>query len=308
MSRLQKSSPRQKKIFFTSLFCLAFILSVAFSAGVIKSKQQHKKFEGLKKEISLLGEKYNFRYAYAIKDLGIFGTRISRFENEVFPAASIIKLPVLASALLAVSDGHIGLNDKIIIEREDIVGGSGLLKAKKFPYELTFQELLELMISVSDNSATNKVIDLLGKDTINKYFKKLGFKDTVLIRAMMDFSKRNRGIENYTSVEDILVVLEKIYKGELVNRKISDIALDFLKKQKVNTRIPRYLPSEVEVAHKTGLERGVVHDAGIVYASKGDYIICVLTKGVGSYTRAKKFIAELSLLTYNLYRQKETKD
>jgi len=117
----------------------------------------------------------------------------------------------------------------------------------------------------------------------------------------MDFSQRKKGVENYTNPADIAYILEKIYRGELVNKKLSKLALSFLKKQKVNDRLPRYLPDGVIVAHKTGLERGVVHDAGIVFTPKGDYLICVLVKGTKSYSRAKKFIAQFSLLTYNLY-------
>jgi beta-lactamase class A len=116
---------------------------------------------------------------------------------------------------------------------------------------------------------------------------------------MMDFSKRRKGIENYTSAADITYLLEKIYNKELINRKSSNMMLAFLLRQKMKDRIPRYLPKNVEVAHKTGLERGVVHDAGIIFSVKSDCIVCVLTKGVKKYSKAKKFIANLSLLTYN---------
>jgi beta-lactamase class A len=120
---------------------------------------------------------------------------------------------------------------------------------------------------------------------------------------MMDFSQRSNGVENYTAASDIVYLLEKIYNKQLIDRAYSELILSFLKKQKIKDRIPRYLPKGVIVAHKTGLERGIVHDAGIVFSPKDDYIICVLTKKVKVYSKAKKFIAQLSLLTYkNLYR------
>jgi beta-lactamase class A len=158
------------------------------------------------------------------------------------------------------------------------------------------------MIADSDNTATNKVIDLLGREYINKSFKRFGLKRSFLKRKMMDFSGRRRGIENYTCVSDIAMLLEKIYGNKLIDSQSSQLALSFLRKQKINDRIPRYLPEEADVAHKTGLERGVVHDAGIVFAPKGDYIICVLTKKVKDYQQAKKFIAKITLLTYNFYQ------
>lgn len=158
---------------------------------------------------------------------------------------------------------------------------------------------MELMISQSDNTATNKIIAILGYDYLNKGFKELGLKNTKLKRKMMDFSKRRSGIENYTSASDITYLLEKIYDKTLIDAKSSRLMLTFLLKQKMRDRIPRYLPKNVSVAHKTGLEKGVVHDAGIIFSSKSDYVVCVLTKRVKKYSKAKKFIASLSLSTYN---------
>jgi beta-lactamase class A len=190
-----------------------------------------------------------------------------------------------------------------MITRKDIAGGSGKIKTMKLPCLLSIRELLEFMITVSDNTATNKIIEILGLDYINARFKKIGLNNTKLMRKMMDFSRRHNGVENYTSSRDIVCILEKIYRKELTSDEFSEMAISFLKDQQVNDRLPRYLPKEVVVAHKTGLERRVVHDAGIVFTPRGNYIICVLVKGAESYKKAKKFIAQVSLLTYNLYQQ-----
>ncbi|MDP8289991.1 MAG: serine hydrolase [Candidatus Susulua stagnicola] len=243
-------------------------------------------------------------YGFVIKKIGFLGSELLHNSEEQFAAASLIKLPILAAVFYAIEEEKVALDDLITIQRKDITGGSGKIKALSLPRKFTFAQLLELMIASSDNTATNKVIEILNFKYINDIFKRIGLKGTTLTRKMMDFSQRSKGIENYTSSSDIAYILEKIYKKQLINRELSNLALSFLKKQKVNDRLPRYLPEGIVIAHKTGLERGVVHDAGIVFTPKGDYIICVLVKGCRSYSKAKKFIAQFSLLTYNLMNDK----
>lgn len=240
--------------------------------------------------------------SFFIRDLSTRGLKLTLRADEQFPAASLIKLPVLAAAFKAVAEGKISLDEPITIQPKDIWGGSGKLKARKMPNTLTFEALLELMISASDNTATNKVIAILGFDYIDTAFKELGLGQTRLTRRMMDFSRRGKGVENYTSSRDIAGLLERIYDNKLINRQFSGLALEFLQKQRIKDRLPRYLPEEIVVAHKTGLERGVVHDAGIIFGPKGNYLICILTRRAKSSSQAKKLIAQVSLLTYNLYQ------
>ena len=259
----------------------------------------YKTFQKLEDKISFAARNFQGEYSFVIKDIQKPFLEISRGENRMYPAASLIKVPVAAVAFRAVAEGKLSLDDKFTITAKNITGGSGIIKTMPVPITLTFEEIIEIMISNSDNTATNKIIDILGYDYLNKGFKALGLKHTVLRRKMMDFSKRKKGVENYTSASDIVYLLEKIYKGQLVNVESSELMLSFLTGQKIKDRIPRYLPKNVKVAHKTGLERGVVHDAGIIFSNKGDWVICVLTKKVKSYISAKKFIARLSLITYN---------
>lgn len=279
---------------------LLFIVSVSYPKFSVFVKKRN----SLRALEEIITEKYPHKSGYFsifVQDLSYPSLSLTVQSEDKFAAASLMKLPILAAALIAINEEKIDLDDTIKITKSDITGGSGIIKGMKLPVYITFMKLLELMISRSDNTATNKVIDLLGFDYINGKNSELGLKDTVLKRKMMDFQSRERGIENYTTTSDIAYLLEKIYKKELVARELSSMVLSFLKEQKVNDRLPRYLPSEAIVAHKTGLERGIVHDAGIVFAPKGNYIICVLTRKVKDYNEAKKFIADVSLLTYNLY-------
>jgi beta-lactamase class A len=239
--------------------------------------------------------------AVVVKDLSHPGVEYSFAPDKRFAAASIIKVHVLAAALKACKEGKLSLTQPVVISARDITGGSGTIKAMKLPVNLTVAQLLRGMIARSDNTAANKIISLLGFDYINQSCRELGANDTILRRSMMDFSRRRRGVENYTTAKDVVLILEKIYNGTLVNRDYSNFALSLLKEQEVNDRIPKYLPAGTVVAHKTGLEQRVVHDAGIVFSPHGDYIICVMTKDVKNYKKSKNFIALLSRLVYNLY-------
>ncbi|MDD3296740.1 MAG: class A beta-lactamase-related serine hydrolase [Candidatus Omnitrophica bacterium] len=292
----------KKKNLFISvvLFVLVSVFIFFLISGIKKFNSKVCLLKKICFDIELNAKHSGLDYSLYIEELKIPSLRAFKNDDEKFPAASLIKIPILAASLEAVKEGKISLSDEVIINKKDITGGSGELKKKKLPLKLTFNELLEYMISVSDNTATNKVISLLGDDYLNLKFKNMGLTKTCLSRRMMDFRSRRKGRENYTAAKDIALILERIYYGKLIDSKSSLLALDMLKKQKVNDRLPKYLPKGVVVAHKTGLEKGVVHDAGIVFGAESDYIICVLVKNTPNYSRAKKFIAQTSLLAYNL--------
>ena len=117
---------------------------------------------------------------------------------------------------------------------------------------------------------------------------------------MMDFSNRKNGVENYTTAQDLTVLLRKLYYFQAVNPQVSQKCLELMMRQKINDRIPAALPSDIVVAHKTGLENGVCHDSGIVFTSGGNYLITVLTKHKNKTAQpAKKFISRLASLTYS---------
>ncbi len=253
----------------------------------------------LQNQINIQASDFSGQYSLIIYRPGLFGFSFSQQPNLKIPAASLIKLPILAAALQAVEENVISFDQEVVIEGRDITGGSGIFKKVELPLKVNFKELLSFMIIISDNTASNKVIDLLGLDYLNTKFKSSGLKNTVLNRKMMDFVSRKKGFENYTSSRDTLIILKKIYEQKLVNAQFSQFARDLLSRQQYNDRIARFLPKDVEVAHKTGLEKGILHDAGIVYGKKQDFIICVLTTKVTNYREAKEFIAKVSQMSYN---------
>ncbi|MCI4446249.1 MAG: serine hydrolase [Candidatus Aminicenantes bacterium] len=250
----------------------------------------------LKRISSLRGEA-----GITVKDLKTGWTFLHN-EDQLFPAASLVKIPIMVACFKAVQDGLIDLGAHYVLERKDKVGGSGVLRRMRSGRVFTWGELIEYMVTESDNTAANILIDKLGFDYINRVFREIGLEKTTLNRRMIDFNAREQGLENYTTAAEMTELLEKIYYGQCFNREISERCLEILKKQKINDRLPRYLPKDVIVAHKTGLEREVCHDAGIVFTPYGDYIITVLVHTWGGPAAAKIFIARLSSYFYQVFK------
>ncbi|HNW38932.1 MAG TPA: class A beta-lactamase-related serine hydrolase [Candidatus Omnitrophota bacterium] len=233
-----------------------------------------------------------------VKDLR-FNWEISSNKDRLFPSASLAKIPIMAACFLAAEEGRIKLDRQVVLRNSDKLSGSGVLKDIRPGVIFTVEELIGFMICDSDNTATNMLTNLLGIDYLNSVFRTLGLKNTNLSRRIADFKLRDRGIENYTTAKDTALLLEQIYQRSLISKAVSEKCLKILKLQHVNDRIPKYLPVNITVAHKTGLERNVCHDAGIIFGCKGDFLICVLTKHANpNAVASKNFIARVALHTY----------
>ena len=238
-----------------------------------------------------------------IKDLDM-GWEINFNKDRLVPSASLVKIPIMLSCFYAAEEKKINLKSTLYLEASEKVEGSKVLGDKPAGSVFTLEELIEPMIIQSDNTATNLLIGFLGFDTLNAYFKKMGLRNTNIVRKMIDFQERREGIENYTTAEDMAFLLEGLYRNDFLNKEISKQCLFLLGQQKVNDRIPRKLPKDgIVIAHKTGLERHVCHDVGIVFTQKGNFLICVLVKHENKFAKpAKRFISDVALLTYNYYQ------
>jgi len=223
-------------------------------------------------------------------------------EDQPFPAASLVKIPILVACFKAAEEGRLDLSEKHVLRRQDRVGGSGVLRRMRNGRSFTYSQLIDYMVTESDNIACNILIDRLGFDYINQVFEELGLEKTRLNRKMIDFAARDQGVENYTTAAEMTGLLDRIYHRRCFSAEISERCLAVLKRQKINDRLPRYLPKEVTVAHKTGLEKEVCHDAGIVFTPSGDYIITVLVHTWSGPGSAKIFIGRLSSYFYEIFK------
>jgi len=236
-----------------------------------------------------------------IKDLRT-GWEFAHDKDKLFPSASLAKIPLMAACFLAAEQGRVKLDRNIALKASDKLTGSGVLKDMPAGTAFSVERLIGLMIYDSDNTATNIVTNLVGIDYLNSAFKSFGLKNTELSRKIADYKSRDKGIENYTTAEDMALLLEKIYGKTIGNKNVSDQCMRVLKLTRMNDRIPKYLPPEVSIAHKTGLEKGVCHDAGVVFTRRGDFVVVVLTRHANSSSlNSKEFIAKISLHAYEYF-------
>lgn len=208
--------------------------------------------------------------------------RIDDKGDRRMVAASMIKLVVAASFLEAVEEGALSLDDTYTLKETDFVEGTGSLGNENPGTKITYEELFEIMITESDNTAANILIEAMGMKTVNDTAKSLGLTRTKLNRLMMDEEAIARGIENYVSANDVATILELAYHDELISAKASKLLRSALAQQTDKKGILAGLPSRAKFAHKTGSLPDAQHDGGIVTSKDGhDYVIVVLCGGAG---------------------------
>ncbi|MDI6871457.1 MAG: class A beta-lactamase-related serine hydrolase [Bacillota bacterium] len=190
------------------------------------------------------------------------GARLSHRAEEAYPAASLIKLPVLLAALEAAERGELPLEQEVAVGGE-ATGGAGVVEHFHPGTRLTLGDLLLCMTAVSDNAATNHVLDLVGFEAVNALSSRLGLKDTLLRRRMMDAAARAAGRENTTTAADMHRLLRQLVRPELVSPRVAAHARRLLALQQLKLGFGTFLPEE-RVAHKTGDLAGLFHDAGLV--------------------------------------------
>ncbi|MEW5799176.1 MAG: serine hydrolase [Bacteroidota bacterium] len=239
----------------------------------------------------------------AIKDLKS-GEQVLINENEVFPQASSIKIHILAEVYKQAAEGKFKLSDIKQFPSSARVGGSGILSMLgEKSVSMSIRDYCILMINLSDNSATNLLIDLVGMKNVNESLGKNGVHNTKLQRVMMDYQAAKEGRENISTPKDVLTILEKLYSGTLVNKQSCDDMIAIMKMGKGGS-IKDGIPADVEIANKAGDVEGVRVDAGIVYLENNPYIICVMTKMLLNENDGAKIIAAISKETFNYIERK----
>ncbi len=218
-------------------------------------------------------------------------------ENREFQAASVIKLPVYAVIMKLWAEGKLDIYEKLRCTDADKVPPCGALYFFTGDVEADINTLCGLMISLSDNAATNLLIKRLGIDFLNAGFKEIGLEKTHIERLLFDREASLRGCENRIVPAEIGALLKAIYERSFVSEEISARMEKLLLEQQINHKIPGYLPEGTLVAHKTGEDDGITNDVGIVYGEK-PFIICFASNGTHVPT-AEIALREISLELYN---------
>lgn len=229
------------------------------------------------------------------------GMRLERAAQEVFPSASVIKVPILVELFARISEGRDTLEARVSLREEDKVEGSGVLRELHAGIELSVDDLARLMIVISDNTATNLLIERLGVASVNGRLDSLGCPRTRLGRKMYDFEARDRGLENLVVAGEMMELLAAMERGEVVSPAASATMLGIMKRQSYVTKIPRLLPDGTAVANKTGTITGVSHDIGIIYAPTGPIALAVLTRGCRDAVAAEDAIGRVARAVYDAW-------
>lgn len=221
--------------------------------------------------------------------------------DEVFPSASVIKVPILVELMARVEAGECRLDDRLHLRNEDRVDGSGVLPMLHEGLELTLEDLAHLMITVSDNTASNMLIDFLGVERINQRLVSLGLTRTQLQRKFYDFEAREKGLDNWASARELADLLVAMERGTVVSRGASERMLAIMKRQQFDGKIPKLLPPDTVVANKTGTISTASHDIGIIYAPEGPLALAVLTRDIRDAAVAEGGIRRISRLVYDCW-------
>ena len=220
---------------------------------------------------------------------------ISVNGNSIFPAASLIKIPVAVVLLKKIDKGQISWNKTLTLKPYHYAQGAGVLRMRKAGTKLKLKEVFRLMLLISDNTATNMIIDLLGGlKATDQEIAKLNLKNTKLNNWLGDFKGTNK-----TSPRDLVTLLEESLEGQLLSSNSRKYFRSTLLKVQNKSLIKKGLGRYTKFAHKTGTIGICVGDAGIIYFPISKKIgISIIVKRPFNNLNGQKIIREISNLVY----------
>ena len=258
------------------------------------------------------------------------GAVVAHNADTIFPTASVMKVPILYELYHQVEAGGVDLAARRPLVEADLVPGSGILRDLAPGIAPTLHDLATLMITVSDNVATDLVIERIGLDRLAATLRDLGLTRTTIpmtVRALLYSTvgldaanpdhtyalyqeRTNAGVidwgcrayadedNNLSTPREMAALLERIERRDGLGDASCAAMIDIMKRQKYGDRIPQHLPEGTEVAHKTGSIRGVRNDAGIVYAPAGPYTISLFAKRLADPVAAVAALAQISKIIW----------
>ena len=264
------------------------------------------RLDGLQQRVTALWSKFPSLRSY---DAGVFvldledGGYLDLHGDKVFPAASIIKLPILIACLQDVDTGKISLDETLVLTRDVIVGGSGELQDRPPGSKFTVLQTLHKMITISDNTATNMIVKRMGGlAVLNQRFRTWGLQKTVMRRWLPDL----RGT-NTTTAKELITLLAWLDARKLLSPSSQGLALNLLQRVKNRKLLVAGLGPSATIAHKTGDIGFLLGDAGLVVMPSGKrYLIATLVTSAQDDPAARDYIQAVSRLVYTALSQPTT--
>ncbi len=242
----------------------------------------------------------------AILDLSS-GQQLLVRPDEVFPQASSIKIAVLAELYRQAEEssrgvsGNVALTDLYVVRTEDLVAESDIMGGlTPGTTQVTLKDLATMMIAVSDNSATNVLIDRVGMAHVEAFLDRQGLHETRLRRKMLDLRAAAEGRENVSTPREMMTLLERLYRGQILSEPWREEFFRMLATHKQGY-LTHDLPDTLRVASKPGWLDGVRNDSGIVFLEHRPYIICVMTTYLSNERRGEEAIGGISVAAYEMF-------
>ena len=229
--------------------------------------------------------------------------------DDVFHAASTMKIPVMIELFHQVREGRVRLDEPLVVKNEfhsladgsiytlDPADDSETDLYKAVGQSRTLKQLYELMITVSSNLATNLLVEKLAVDNIRATVDVLHADGMGVLRGVEDNKAFEKGMNNTTTARGLLILLEVIATGRAVDADSSRQMVEILARQKFNEAIPARLPPGTRVAHKTGELTKVHHDAAIVYAPR-PFVLVILVRGLAESKESAALMADITRRIY----------
>jgi beta-lactamase class A len=290
------------------LVVVVFLLASAMvhAADTPLNAKQQVLWDHLRDALADVEQRLDGVMGVAVLDLNS-GQKLLIRPDEIFPQASSIKIAVLAELYHQAQQSAHGVNgkatltDRYVIRAADIVPDSSILGGLTPEVSsLTNRDLATIMVAVSDNSATNVLIDRVGMDNVARLTESLGLAHTQLRRKMMDLQAAAQGRENISTPREMMELLEQLYRGKVIGPPLLDDFFNVLATNK-NSWIPRDLPADLKIANKPGELEGVRNDSGIVFLKNRPYVICIMTTYLSNERAGEEAITRISRLAFDLF-------
>lgn len=219
-------------------------------------------------------------------------------SDRILPAASTIKLPILIALFQDIDAQKIKLTEQLTITDRTIAGGSGDLRNKKPGSQVSVIVTATKMMTISDNTATNLLIDRLGgKAALNQRFRQWGLQATTINQPLPDLTGTNT-----TTAKELSRSLLAIQRGKIVSDPSRDQILDMMSRTLRNTMLPRGLGKGAKIAHKTGDIGTLIADVGLIESPSGkNYLATVLVNRPYNSPAGPELIRQMSKIVYDYF-------
>lgn len=226
---------------------------------------------------------------------GSNGLSFSHNERRLFKAASTVKIPIMIQIFRRIDRGELTLDQEYTVTSDVHTMGSGVLHEMHDGLVVTLQDLLYLMMSISDNTATNILIDMAGMAEVNATMRELGMAESTLGRKMQGKAAAGKQSENWAAPAEYADLVQRLLAGEVSSPESGEKMVAILEQQQNGRRIGRYIPEEgVRWGSKTGSISGVTNDVGFVTSAAGTVIVSVFCEELADQHVGEKFIGDVT--------------